>query len=508
MTLQELYAQFQNRPQTLDAYAASQGYGRMSGDTRNDVQMAFENYSNPEQFIRQTNPAFMPYAVGSTPDSSVTSDFYSKVGLKTNRDALRYHDPGYSDSRWLQPGTEQNPFDMPIYERSPQYDFGKDHLHTDKDYGPMMMAALTAAIGGAAFMGAGAAGGAAGGGGFGGMAGLEGLSGGALMDFAAAPGIASTTPGLATGGLSTASGFSLAPGAGLTFGGEGLAGLDAAWGVNPRGGMDIFDSIVDGVYNGPDVAASDPFEAIDRLMRMAPDASGVTDAASQAGFGSFQDYLSGINPSWVSPGGIMNSLGSNVAQSAAKSALSKLLSGEGSADDYLKALGALAPGVLGAIGANQQQNAFSEYADKYLALGQPYRDRLNATYQPGYSLMNEPGFADALNVSSKGILSNLSAKVGNPYDNPGAQAEAQKYVMGSLALPQLNTTRSQLGTFGNLGVNTAGTADAFKAQTSGSGLNAVGYGLSNLLNPQDDIQSLLSKLNGSNGFSLNNGMRF
>jgi hypothetical protein len=67
--------------------------------------------------------------------------------------------------------------------------------------------------------------------------------------------------------------------------------------------------------------------------------------------------------------------------------------------------------------------------------------------------------------------------------------------------------RSQLGTFGQLGVNTAGVADAAKAQTSGSGLNAVGYGLSNLLNPQDDLQALLSKINGSNGFSLNNGMR-
>jgi hypothetical protein len=56
----------------------------------------------------------------------------------------------------------------------------------------------------------------------------------------------------------------------------------------------------------------------------------------------------------------------------------------------------------------------------------------------------------------------------------------------------------------------AGGADMAGAQASGGALNAVGYGLSNLLNPQDDLESLMKKFNfgGGGGFSLNNGRAF
>jgi hypothetical protein len=197
------------------------------------------------------------------------------------------------------------------------------------------------------------------------------------------------------------------------------------------------------------------------------------------------------------------------ASTVAKSALSKILDGSATADDYLRAAGAIAPGVLGMIGANQQSNTLQGISDKYLAMGAPFRDRLEQTFQPGYSLMNEPGFKDALDVSSQGVLRNLSARVGNPADNPGSQSEAMKYVTGSLALPQLNTMRSQLGTFGQLGTNMAGTADMAGANASGGALNAVGYGLSNLLNEGNDLDSLLKKLNLSNsGMKLNLGGGF
>jgi hypothetical protein len=62
-------------------------------------------------------------------------------------------------------------------------------------------------------------------------------------------------------------------------------------------------------------------------------------------------------------------------------------------------------------------------------------------------------------------------------DNPGAWAETMKYVNSSLALPQLNTYRGQLGQFGGMGLNTAGQSSLMGAQTSGGGLNAIGYGL-------------------------------
>lgn len=165
---------------------------------------------------------------------------------------------------------------------------------------------------------------------------------------------------------------------------------------------------------------------------------------------------------------------------------------------YGPTLGPLLAGGLGAIGATQQADAYRDVADKYFGMGQPYRDRLNASYAPGFTMANEPGYQGAMDQSAQSVLRGLSTK-GNPFDNPGVLSEAQKYVTNTTALPQLNTYRSQLGTFGQLGVNTAGTADMQGANTSGGALNAIGYGLSNALAPKDDLTALLNKA----GFGLN-----
>jgi hypothetical protein len=174
--------------------------------------------------------------------------------------------------------------------------------------------------------------------------------------------------------------------------------------------------------------------------------------------------------------------------------VSKLFSGDASSDDYLKALGGLGSSVLGYLGSEAQSNAASGVADnKYLALGQPYREKLAASYAPGFSMQNEPGYADALDNTMNSYLRKASTG-GNPFSNPGVSAEALKYVNGSLALPQLNTYRSQLGGFGQLGINTAGTADLGAASNAGGKYDALGYGLSTLTQPNNNqLQDLLSQ---------------
>jgi hypothetical protein len=88
-------------------------------------------------------------------------------------------------------------------------------------------------------------------------------------------------------------------------------------------------------------------------------------------------------------------------------------------------------------------------------------------------------------------------------DNPGAWAETMKYVNSSLALPQLNTYRGQLGQFGGMGLNTAGAASLGGAQTAGGGLDAIGYGLGTIFNPQPNYADIFKQMGG--GFKLNNG---
>ena len=228
---------------------------------------------------------------------------------------------------------------------------------------------------------------------------------------------------------------------------------------------------------------------------------------SAAGAGTLLDQLGTVASGGTLPSG---------AGLGAASALGKLLFGsnaDGTSRGILGMLGAnqngllssLLPAFLGAYGANQQANAYRDVANKYLAMGEPYRNMLLGSYSPNFSASSIPGFNDAINQSSNAILRGLSTQ-GNPYDNPGGLQEATKYVTSNVALPALNTYRSQLGSFGQLGTNTAGTADMTSAGSKGGVLNAIGYGLNGVLNPQqNDLSSALKTLGGlklNTGFSL------
>jgi hypothetical protein len=166
-------------------------------------------------------------------------------------------------------------------------------------------------------------------------------------------------------------------------------------------------------------------------------------------------------------------------------------------------------GLLGYIGAGQQSDAFQDVYNQQSAIGAPYRNLLQASYQPGFTMANEPGYKDALDLSTDSFLRAASAgrapgvSGGNPMDNPGAWAETMKYVNSSLALPQLNTYRGQLGQFGGMGLNTAGAASLGGAQTAGGGLDAIGYGLGTIFNPQPNYADIFKQMGG--GFKLNNG---
>lgn len=150
-------------------------------------------------------------------------------------------------------------------------------------------------------------------------------------------------------------------------------------------------------------------------------------------------------------------------------------------------------GGLGYLGAKEQSSALKEMQDKYLALGAPYRDKLAATYAPGYSVFDDSATKDAATRAADVAARSYSATSGNPFDQPSAQGGIYNSVLSGVALPQLNTTRSQLGSFGQLGLSTAGTAGLGAADQAGGGLNAIGYGVGTALNPQPNISDLLKQ---------------
>lgn len=190
------------------------------------------------------------------------------------------------------------------------------------------------------------------------------------------------------------------------------------------------------------------------------------------------------------------------AGGAASNALGRLLSGQASPSDYASLLGSLGAAGLGALGANSQTSALTGVADKYLQLGAPFRGALLNSYSPGFDLAkSDPAFQGALDQASQGVLRGLSTH-GNPYDSPGALIEANKQIANSVTLPQLNTYRSQLGTFGQLGTNTAGAADTGAANLAGNAFTGLGGALGTLTAPTNDLTSLLRQLQG---FKTNTG---
>ena len=200
------------------------------------------------------------------------------------------------------------------------------------------------------------------------------------------------------------------------------------------------------------------------------------------------------------------------------SAIQRILSGQGTMQDWLQVGGSLGSTVLGALGSDAQRSALNTTADKYLEMGAPYRGLLAQSYQPGFTMMNEPGYKDAIDASTNSFLRAASAgrapgvSGGNPIDNPGAWAETQKYVTANTALPQLNTYRSQLGSFGQLGTNIAGTANLNAAAGAGNAYNAAGYGLGQITNPTSSLDDLLKRFQQmslpSSTATVNSGLTF
>jgi hypothetical protein len=152
--------------------------------------------------------------------------------------------------------------------------------------------------------------------------------------------------------------------------------------------------------------------------------------------------------------------------------------------------GKILPSVLGYMGASNQADSYRDMFNQYFGAGAPFRQAAVNTLQPGFSMMNEPGFKDAMetaqNVWARAASAGNAQGVasGNPYENPGASLEGQKYLMGSLGLPALQNYRSWLTNAGQLGMSQAVPFGQGQIGAEGGKYDAIGYGLSEIFNPK------------------------
>lgn len=305
-------------------------------------------------------------------------------------------------------------------------------------------------------------------------AGLAGMGGLAFGGFGA-PGAEVATAGDAAWGVNPASSeFSLAGGAAGNASGGLYSGAGGVTGLTPGGAgvTGLTGTATGGALLTPTMAAS-----IGLPASAAMGGSGLTAAQAMGGVGSIGGTAAGV-------------VGGN--------ALSRSLGLGQGATDALSIGGSLLGAGLGLYGAGQQANAYGDIANKFLDMGAPYRGLLADSYKPGFSMANQPDFMNALDIGSQAAARATSAKAGNPVGNPGAYADMQKYISGSLALPQLNTYRSQLGTFGQLGTNQAGAAMGNQVQSQGNQYDALGYGIGQLTQPDNPLKGLLDQFKGMN----------
>lgn len=269
-------------------------------------------------------------------------------------------------------------------------------------------------------------------------------------------------------------GFGALAGPSLFGAGEAAgAGADAAWGVNPQtagaaGGV--------GELGGPapwweTVAATTPSNVASTALAGVPGALDVALPLSAAAAGGLAAPFSG-------GGGILDAIGNFGSK-----ALTQI--GDKITNDPLGTIGTVGQTLLGGYAANQQTGAYSDLANQFLGMGQPYRDRLNATYDPNWSFADTPDMKMASQSAMDQAARALSTKFGNPADSPSAIGELLKYGISNNLDKSFNY-RNQLGQFGGLGaapVAAGANSGLLGVKAQGGLYESLGSGFENLMNP-------------------------
>lgn len=160
----------------------------------------------------------------------------------------------------------------------------------------------------------------------------------------------------------------------------------------------------------------------------------------------------------------------------------------------IKAAGRAAPAVLGAVAANKQADSLGALAKQYMDLGAPSRARYEASFAPGFTMANDPGYQGALDQSAKATMHGLSVS-GNPADSPNAWGKSLQDLYEKTAYPALQNFRNTNANAGGIAtLQTAAPAAATGAiNAQGNVFNAIGAGANDIFNPQPSLAQTLAE---------------
>ena len=194
------------------------------------------------------------------------------------------------------------------------------------------------------------------------------------------------------------------------------------------------------------------------------------------------------------PAGFGSALGTGAGQAAAGTALQRILNGTGTAADFASVLGTGGAALLGAGVANKQTDAFKTLSDQFIGMGAPSRARYEASYAPGFTMSDDPGYMDSLNQSAKAATHAMSIG-GNPAASPNAWTQTLQDLQQRTAYPALQQYRNQNAATGGIANFSSAVPGAATTaiQSQSAAPNVLSAGLSDIFNPKPSQTQLLSQ---------------
>ena len=160
-------------------------------------------------------------------------------------------------------------------------------------------------------------------------------------------------------------------------------------------------------------------------------------------------------------------------------------------------LGAGIPAGLGALASSNQTDALTSLADKYSAMGQPYRDKLSALYADPSTFLNSDAVRIPVQQGTDMLARSLSTR-GNPTGSGNALTELQKYSSGQL-YDRLGQEKDRLAGFGGLSAYSGAAPQAATnaINSSANTYNAIGAGAADIFTPkQNTLADLIKQMSG------------
>lgn len=239
---------------------------------------------------------------------------------------------------------------------------------------------------------------------------------------------------------------------------DGLGGVAETTGSGAMGWEDFGSSFLDGTAGAND--------ALSQILNMGNVPAGAT------GFGE------------------IGSLGlSDAASTAGKKLLSIIMGGGNGISG--QTIGAGLSSLLGYKASQDQTSALNAQADKYSAMGAPYRQKLSDLYANPDSFLQSNEVQKPVQMGTTNLMRALST-TGNPFGSGNALQQGQSYASDQL-FSRLGQEKDRLAGYGGLAsYNAAAPSASNNAIQSGSNAwNALGAGVNNIFNPpQSSAQTM------------------